>query len=103
MLTSQQALKPQLTVMDDAQIMASLVDRLNKLELDVDSLVGGASANCSNSSRSMRKVDSMSLEFESTFSWPVSCTLEFAEGVMARRFSHRMVIVPSELPGLTGF
>lgn len=79
--------------MNESQIMTSLVDRLSKLELDVDALVAAVSADSSNSSRSMRKVDSMSLEFESTASWPVRCTMEYAEAIMARRFSHRMVTI----------
>lgn len=85
-------METQNSAMENQRVMASLADRLQNLELDLDDVMtqAGLAHADSLTARSLRKVDSdMALVTEKAFCWPVRSTVEHADMYLATRFHKR--------------
>lgn len=95
-LNVQIAMAAQNCAMEDLQVMASLADRLGKLELDLDNILvhtGLAQAD-SLTARTLRTVDvDQTLVSEKAFCWPVRCSFVQTDQYMVSRFGQRLAAI----------
>lgn len=84
------------SAMEDLQIVASLADRLNKLELDLDNVLAhaGLAQADSLSHRSLNRIDpDMTFVSERASCYPVRSSLEHADSYLSTLFRQRVATI----------